>query len=443
MKLTINEKIGFGAGDMAIAIVMMSLAMIITYFYTDVFGLKPVDLGILLFSVRILDTVIDPVVGTMTDRTNTRWGKYRPWLLFMSIPFGISIWLMFTTPNTDYSVKLLWAWATYVLLTLTYTLIAIPYVSLISVITDDPQERLSANGYRFVMTKIAMFAVTIIVPLSAMYLGKNNVQLGYQIAMGAMGILATCLCLYCFFSVRERIYHPKPSLGMAAQFRLLIKNDQWLILGAVIAIIMFGGIIRNSVAAYYAKYYLNGGDALISPFLTSGVIASVLAMIACTWLTRLYDKIKIFRYTQLLAFVVGGAMYFVQPNSIVLAFTFYIVVTFLTDIQLPIYWASIAESVDYGEMKTGQRVSGLAFGGILFFQKFGMGLAGGFIGIALAFMDYQPGVEQTPQALWGICLLMTIIPAILNLITGLIMRFYLINNEYYEQIKVCLQPKNI
>ncbi|EMW77918.1 sugar (Glycoside-Pentoside-Hexuronide) transporter domain protein [Escherichia coli 180600] len=404
MKLTINEKIGFGAGDMAIAIVMMSLAMIITYFYTDVFGLKPVDLGILLFSVRILDAVIDPVVGTMTDRTNTRWGKYRPGLLFMSIPFGISIWLMFTTPDTDYSVKLLWAWATYVLLTLTYTLIAIPYV-----------------------------------PLSAMYLGKNNVKLGYQIAMGAMGILATCLCLYCFFSVRERIYHPKPSLGMAAQFRLLIKNDQWLILGAVIAIIMFGGIIRNSVAAYYAKYYLNGGDALISPFLTSGVIASVLAMIACTWLTRLYDKIKIFRYTQLLAFVVGGAMYFVQPNSIVLAFTFYIVVTFLTDIQLPIYWASIAESVDYGEMKTGQRVSGLAFGGILFFQKFGMGLAGGFIGIALAYLDYQPGVEQTPQALWGICLLMTIFPAILNLITGLIMRFYLINNEFYEQIKARLQ----
>ncbi len=109
MKLTINEKIGFGAGDMAIAIVMMSLAMIITYFYTDVFGLKPVDLGILLFSVRILDAVIDPVVGTMTDITNTRWGKYRPWLLFMSIPFGISIWLMFTTPDTDYSVKLLWA----------------------------------------------------------------------------------------------------------------------------------------------------------------------------------------------------------------------------------------------------------------------------------------------------------------------------------------------
>ncbi|HCN5543035.1 TPA: MFS transporter, partial [Escherichia coli] len=326
---------------------------------------------------------------------------------------------------------------------LTYTFIAIPYVSLISVITDDPQERLSANGFRFVMTKIAMFAVTIIVPLSAMYLGKNNVQLGYQIAMGAMGILATCLCLYCFFSVKERIHHPRPALGMSAQFRLLVKNDQWLILGVAIAVIMFGGIIRNSVAAYYAKYYLNGGDALISPFLTSGVIASVMAMVTCTWLTRFYDKIKMFRYTQLLAFVVGGAMYFVQPDSIVLAFTFYIVVTFLTDIQLPVYWASIAESVDYGEMKTGQRVSGLAFGGILFFQKFGMGLAGGFIGIALSCMGYQPGIEQTPKALWGICLLMTIVPAVLNLITGLIMRFYLINNEYYEQIKARLETAEV
>ncbi|MCW0135400.1 MFS transporter [Escherichia coli] len=283
-----------------------------------------------------------------------------------------------------------------------------------------------------------MFAVTIIVPLSAMYLGKNNVQLGYQIAMGTMGILATCLCLYCFFSVRERIYHPKPSLGMAAQFRLLIKNDQWLILGAVIAIIMFGGIIRNSVAAYYAKYYLSGGDALISPFLTSGVIASVLAMIACTWLTRLYDKIKIFRYTQLLAFVVGGAMYFVQPNSIVLAFTFYIVVTFLTDIQLPIYWASIAESVDYGEMKTGQRVSGLAFGGILFSKSSVWGWQGLYRNrFSLSGLSTRRRTNTTGAV--GICLLMTIIPAILNLLTGLIMRFYLINNEYYEQIKARLQ----
>ncbi len=162
---------------------------------------------------------------------------------------------------------------------------------------------------------------------------------------------------------------------------------------------MFGGIIRNSVAAYYAKYYLNGGDALISPFLTSGVIASVLAMIACTAYSTLRQN-KIFRYTQLLAFVVGGAMYFVQPNSIVLAFTFYIVVTFLTDIQLPIYWASIAESVDYGEMKTGQRVSGLAFGGILF-SKVWYGTGGRVYRNRFSVYGLSTGVEQTPQALWG------------------------------------------
>lgn len=119
--------------------------------------------------------------------------------------------------------------------------------------------------------------------------------------------------------------------------------------------------------------------------------------------------------------MVDDAIYFVQPNSAVLAFTFYIVATLLTDIRLPIYWVSIAGSVDYDEMRTEQRVSGLTFGRILFFRKFGMGLAGGFVGTALTYLDYQPGVEQTPQMLWGICLLMTIFLAMLNPIAGLIM----------------------
>jgi len=436
MKLSTGEKIGYGAGDMAVAIVMVSLSMIITYFYTDVYKLDPVDLGILLFSVRVLDAIIDPFVGSLTDKTMTRWGRYRPFLLFLAIPFGISIWLMFTTPNMDYSIKLIWAYGTYILLTLTYTFITIPYVSLIGVITDDPQERLSANGYRFVMTKIALFFVTIIVPVSALYLGKNDLQKGYQLAMGLMGVLASLLFLYCFFSVRERITHPKPTLSFVQQAKLLCQNDQWIVLGVAIALIMFGGIIRGSIAAYYAKYYLAGGDALISPFLTTGVFASILAMVACSWIVRFYDKIKMFRYSQLLSFVVGVLMYFVvKPENLYLAFIFYFVVIFLTEMQLPVYWASIAEAVDYGEVKTGQRVSGLSFGGILFFQKFGMGLAGGFIGFGLGYFNYQPDVKQTAQSLWGISLMMTIIPSVLNLLVGLLMKKYIINDSYYYELK--------
>ncbi|MEW3897152.1 MFS transporter, partial [Klebsiella pneumoniae] len=259
MKLSIGEKIGFGAGDMAIAIVMMSMAMIITYFYTDVYGLTPGDLGILLIGVRFIDAVIDPLIGMMTDKTESRWGRYRPYLLFFSIPFGITIWMMFTTPNFDYTGKLIWAWGSYIALTLTYTFISIPYVSLIGVITNDPKERLSANSYRFVMTKIAMFLVTIIVPMAALYFGKKNLASGYQLAMGSMGIVSTLLCICCFFSVKERITHKTEHIHFPTQFKNLMKNDQWLILGVSIALIMFGGIVRNSVAAYYAKYYLHGG----------------------------------------------------------------------------------------------------------------------------------------------------------------------------------------
>lgn len=177
-------------------------------------------------------------------------------------------------------------------------------------------------------------------------------------------------------------------------------------------------------------------NELISPFLTTGVVASVMAMLLAGTITRYYDKIKMFRYTQLLTFVAGVAMYFVVgEQNIYLAFVFFFIITLLGDMQLPVYWASIAEAVDYGEVKTGTRVSGLAFGGILFFQKLGMGLAGGFMGFSLSFFGYQADVKQSPSSLLGITLMMTLIPSVFNLIVGLFMKKYVINDKYYEGIK--------
>jgi len=364
-------------------------------------------------------------------------------LLFFSVPFGLSIWMMFSTPDYTYAGKLAWAFFTYILLTLAYTLISIPYISLIGVITDDPQERLVANSYRFVMNKTAVLVVTSAVPILALYLGEGNLASGYKLTMGVMAVAATLLCLFCFAAVKERITHPVKPFVFKQQVSHLFKNDQWMILGAAIAIIMFGGIIRSSVSAYYAKYYLNGGEDLIAPFLTLGVVASGIAIFLATYITNRYDKIKMFRITQFLTFAFGIAMYFVVgQDDIWLAFIFYFLLSLLGDMQLPVYWAAIAEAVDYGELKSGVRVSGLAFGGILFFQKFGMGLAGGFVGLMLSCFDYQPGQAQSAQSLTGIALLMTIIPAVFNLLVTLLMRKYIINNVYYyQQIKVRLAEK--
>lgn len=435
MKLTVKEKIGFGSGDMAIAIVMMSMQLIVAYFYTDVFGLKATDVGLLLLTVRILDAIIDPIVGTITDKTLTRWGRYRPYLLIFSIPFGITIFMMFMTPNFDYFGKLVWAYTTYILLTMAYTFIAIPYISLIGVITSDSKERLSANTYRFVMTKIAMFLVSIIVPVAALQLGQGDLALGYQLSMGLMGILGTILCLYCFCTVKERIIHQTSSISFIDQVKALLKNDQWLILGFVILVIMLGGSIRSSVAAYYAKYYLQGGDNLIPYFLTTGVVASILSMFAAGYVVKRVNKLTMFRVSQGLTFIFSFMMFFlVNPDSLILAFIFYFLVTFLADMQLPVYWASIAEAVDYGQVKNKERVSGLAYGGILFFQKLGMGLAGGVVGFLLSYAGYTPAATQTSTSLTAISLMLTIIPGIFHLIVSLLMKKFIIDDEYYGKI---------
>ncbi len=435
MKLSIREKIGFGAGDMAVNIVMITMQLIIAYFYTDIYGLDPVDMGILFMVVRLIDAFSDPVMGMITDKCHSKHGHYRPFMLWFAIPFGVAVYLAFITPDLAYSYKLAWAYFSYILLTLIFTIVTIPYISLIGVITDDPAERLSANGYRFVLVKVAAFLVTIVVPALALYLGDGNMQDGYQPAMGLMGILGSVLFLVCFFTTKERIKPVIEKTKLKEQAKLLLRNDQWLFLCVVLVLLMCGIVIRGSVGAYYAKYYLNGGDALISPFLATGVTASILAMIASTWITKFYCKIKLFRYSQILTFVLCIAMYLtVGQDDIVLAFVFTFLIWLFADMYMPIFWSSIAEAVDYGHRKTGIRVSGLAFGGISFCQKLGMGIAGGLLGYLLSYFNYQADVEQSEFTLNGIALLVTVIPAIFHLAIGLIMRKYFISNEYYDEI---------
>jgi len=443
MKLSIGEKLGFGAGDMAVNIVMITMQLIIAFFYTDIYGLDPVDMGILFMVVRLIDAFSDPVMGMITDKCHSKHGHYRPFMLWFAIPFGVAVYLAFITPDVAYSYKLAWAYFSYILLTLLFTIVTIPYISLIGVITDDPAERLSANGYRFVLVKVAAFLVTIVVPALALYLGDGNMRDGYQPAMGLMGILGSVLFLVCFFTTKERIKPVIEKTKLKVQAKLLLRNDQWLVLCVVLVLLMCGIVIRGSVGAYYAKYYLNGGDILISPFLATGVTASILAMIASTWITKFYCKVKLFKYSQILTFVLCIAMYFtVGQDDIVLAFIFTFLIWFAADQYMPIFWSSIAEAVDYGHRKTGTRVSGLAFGGISFCQKFGMGVAGGLLGYLLSYFNYQADAEQSEFTLNGIALLVTVIPALFHLAVGLIMSRYFISNEYYDEIASDLKLAN-
>jgi GPH family glycoside/pentoside/hexuronide:cation symporter len=435
-KLSVLEKIGFGAGDMAVNVVISSMFLIITFFYTDIYGLRPADLALMFLAVRGLDAIADPVMGLITDRINTRWGRYRPYFLIFAVPFGVAVFLTFSTPDLEYNGKLVYAYVTFGLVMAIFTAVTIPYISIISVLTDDPQERLSANGYRLFFAKIAAFLVTIIVPQLAARWSTTDIAAGYQAAMGLMGALASVLFLFCFFTTTERVKHVVERTPVLTQLRLLLRNDQWMILCAVCLVGTIGYVVRGSVAAYYAKYYLHGSATMLSLFLTTGVVAAILAMVASTWITKYYCKIKLFRKSQIAVAVLSVMIFFlVKPDDVVLAFVLYFLLSFVVDLHAPVFWSAVAEAVDYGHVKTGQRVSGLAFGGISFFQKTGMGIAGAIVGWLLAYYDYVPDQPQSEFTLTGIALMLSIIPGAFHLVMGLLMYRYRITDRYYEQIK--------
>lgn len=434
-KLTYLEKIGYGSGDAAVNVVISAMFLIISFFYTDVFGLKPSHMGVMFLIVRFLDAVTDPLMGMITDRFTTRFGRYRHYFLWLAVPFGISVFLTFTTPDFSYDAKLLYAYTTYILVTLMFTSVTIPYISLISVLTESPKERLSANGYRLFFAKVAAFAVSILVPILAESWGNGDTARGYQLAMGVMAVAGTLLFLFCFATTTERVeYHvdPKPFFRQAW---ILLRNDQWVLLGAVCIVGTTGYVLRNSVAAYYAKYFLGGDAKMISSFLGTGVIAAILAMVASTWITKFYCKIGMFRWTQLLVGVLSAMMYFlVQREDVVLAFVLYFLISFVVDLHAPVFWSAIAEAVDYGHAKTGERVAGLAFGLISFCQKAGMGIAGFGVGLLLTYYGFEANVEQTPFTLNGIALMLCVFPGAFHALMGVLMFFYRITDSYYDAL---------
>jgi GPH family glycoside/pentoside/hexuronide:cation symporter len=441
-QLSVLEKAGFGAGDMALNVVISSMMLIITFFYTDVYGLKTADLALLFVSVKFIGALADLTMGQITDRFTSSRGRYRPYLLLLAIPYGVSVFFVFTTPEWQYDAKLVWAYSTYIIMTVMTAGVGIPYISLISALTNDPKERLSANGYRLFFAKIGAFMVTIIVPILAERWGGGSRAVGYQAAMAVMAAMGIALFLFCYFTTTERVRHVVERQSLLAQLRVLLRNDQWLILCGVCVTGTVGYVVRGSVAIYYAQYYLGGNTAVVSAFLTTGVVAAILSMIASTWITKFYCKVKLFRYTQLAVAAISAMIYFfVQPGDTVLAFVLYFLVSFVVDLHAPVFWSAIAETIDYGQVKTGKRVSGFAFGGISVCQKIGMGVAGGLVGVLLTYFHYQPNHEQSAFALTGIALMLSIIPGAFHLLMGLLMFGYRINDGYYTDVKADMRSK--
>lgn len=432
--ISIKEKIAYGLGDTASNIVFQTVMLFLTFFYTDIFGISPAFVGTMFLLVRLIDAVTDPLMGALADRTNTRWGKFRPYLLWFALPFGIISVLAFTTPDLTEDGKMIYAFVTYTALMMVYTAINIPYCALGGVLTADPKERVSVQSYRFVFAMLGGLLVSGLTLPLVEFLGKGDQAKGYQLTILAMSILGVAMFLACFWGTKERLHPPVDQNSSFKQdFTYLLQNDQWRVLSAAAVCLLSGMVLRTSLAIYYVKYFLNLPD-MITLFITLGMVGNVFGCILAEPLAKRVCKVKAYIVLQILAATLCVLHFFVPKDQVVLAFTLYIVWGFTFNMATPLLWAKMADTVDYGQYKTGVRITGMIYSSVIFFIKLGVAIGGAAAGWLLASYGYQADAVQSETTLNGILISFTLYPAIGSILVAFIMRRYTLNNQKVDEI---------
>ena len=264
-KLSLKEKIGFSLGDMASNLFFQTFIVFLPFFYTDVFGISAAAMGTMFLATRVWDAVNDPLMGMIADRTNTRWGKFRPYIAGFAIPFAVGGFLTFTTPNFGPSGKLIYAYITYTLLLMLYTAVNVPYSALMGVITPNSMERTEVSTFRFVAAFIGQTIVGAVTLSLVNFFGNGNAQAGWQWTMGCFGIVAASLFFITFASTKERVLPPKEQKSNAGQdLKDLFRNKPWLLIAGATVFQLTYIVIRGSTTAYYFRYYVHDQQLVLA-----------------------------------------------------------------------------------------------------------------------------------------------------------------------------------
>lgn len=440
--LSVKDKIGYGLGDMASALVWQTATLFLAYFYTDVFGLPAAIMGTLFLVVRAVDACVDPCIGALVDRTTTRYGKFRPWLLWFAIPFGVCCLITFYVPDISPTGKIIYAAVTYTLLSLVYSAINVPYCAIPGALTLDPRERHSLQSWRFGLSFIGGLVVTVIALPLVEKLGAGNPQKGYFYAMSLMGLLGIVLFFCCFGLTRER-YQPRndTSGSMLSDLKLLWNNSQWRIVFIFNILLLCAVVIRGSATLYYVKYVLARPD-LVFNFIVFGMIASLLGALLSEKLLGKFDRIKSYQWTILTFVICNAAIFFVPSPSIGLIFALNLVFSFIQNLTTPLQWTMFSDVVDHEESRTGRRLDGLVFSTALFAIKFGLALGGAIVGWVLGMVGYLPnGATQSAPVMLTINSLFTLVPCALFLLMAALLFIYKLNNRTMQTIASSLATR--
>ncbi|KFC42128.1 hypothetical protein FF19_04020 [Klebsiella michiganensis] len=438
-RMSVHEHVAYGSGDMALSVSIISASLLIYTFMISVVGLTPIDAGWVLLAVRLIDAITDPVMGWLSGKVKTRWGRYRHWIAICSIPFGISLFMLFTVVGESYSARLGWTTGAYILNSIMFTMIAIPYISLVGVMTNDPAERLKANTFRFPMAKAATIIVTTFVPYYVTSKGAAEAGNAYALAFLVLGIASIIVLMFCAFYVKERVEINSPkNISTKKQILSLMKNDQWLILCITMVLLLIAFATRGNIAFIYGTEFAKAaGGWEIGIFMGMWSAGGIAGALISKWLTDRYNKLAVFRWSLYLSALMAVAMYFIVGiGDLYLAILFYFLCCAVSEINSPILWASIAEVGFYGEIKTGVNTSGLSIGFISFSQKLGMSISGPITGYTLTWIGYEAGAKLSMETLLGLSMAVTFIPAIFFLIASFVFKRYFIDNEYFREMIV-------
>ncbi len=446
-RLRFKEKVAYGLGDTASNFFFQTFNIFLLYYYTDVFGLSAGAVGTLFFVSKLWDAVNDPLMGALSDRTSTRFGKFRPYLLWMAIPYGLMGYLMFANPGFGETGKLVYAWVTYSLMMMLYTAINVPYSALMGVMTPSSRQRTVLSSYRFVGAFGGGLLISMLVRPLVHYFGVDDEARGFQITMAIFAVVSIALFWLTFAGTKERV---KPSederSDLRTDFRLLISNRPWVVLCFAAIFTLTSIALKNAVTIHYFKYFV--GDSgepvflffdLTTLFMTTGMLALIVGVTATRWLSDRFDKKWL-----LIGLSIGNAccafsFYFIPADQYALMMTVNIAGSLLAGPTAPLVWAMYADVADYGAWKFGRRTTGLVFSASMFAQKLGLTIGAGLSGWLLGYFGYVANADQSDSSLLGIRLLFTVIPALVAMLNVLAISFYTLSDRKMQEIEADLQ----
>lgn len=457
-KLPVLERVCYGFGDLASCLFWQTLTLYLLFFYTDVFGMSAAAAGIMIGVSRFLDAMFDVMIGMAADRTQSRWGKFRPYIFWGAVPLAISAVLAFSTPAFGPTAKMVYAYVTFVCFMFLYSTVNIPYTSLLGVISGDPIERTSASSFKF----IGAYAGGIIVsatalPLTAILGGHgSNPARGWTLTLMTYGVAAIVLFFITFAMTRERI---QP----IAQERTSIKDDlkdisqnvPWLVLFAATILFILFVCIRLSVTTHYFKYFVGtqavnvpffkgtyGFEALASAYNTLGQVLSLVGVALVPWFAKLCGRKRALVIMMLVALIATGAFYFLKPSDLGLIFLFQAIGSLTGGPISALLWVLYADTADYSEWKTGRRATGLVFSASIMSNKIGWTVGSMIAGLILATTGFAPNVAQNSHVLHGLKAMMSMIPVAAGVVTLLILvLFYKLDEPLMVKVKAELDAR--